>query len=820
MNKIISLVVATFGILFCCWNITTETVIGFQQKLFFEVEKDVSQKISWGMSQEEFNYDFSFPADDRVIEIAKGMRNNELVVEKQLKMMPYSLETLDWNVLYSESPNTFQLYLQALYPVSYLTKAYKLTNEKLYLDLAFEFVKSWDIYRESESSKGNNFVWYDHGTALRADCLIYFILSAEEEEYFFSEKDRVFLRDLLIEHAEWLAEDKNYTKNHNHGIFQDQALLYCAYICDDEKSEEWIDIATSRLDEQKNFAFTSEMVHVENSPSYQIGVVGILQAVAEFLEAKGHEYGNELARNIEESEIFITYLTKPNRYLAEIGDSSSAVLDAFAGESLEWKYAATMGKEGNMPEREALFLPISGYYISHNSWEKENYENSTWMMFKSGYSSKTHKHADDNSFMLYSKGHDIFVDTGWYNYMSGNRYRDYFTSANSHNTVIVDGKSYSPTEENSSKAGIFTYTDGEEYDYVLGYNEMYEGVSFDRHFYNLGEAIIIYDNIVAEEEHTYSQLLHLSEDMTLITLSDTEALYQIGAGQYYVRIKQLVSNGKNAVIHGDYGSAEYGYISRKMNHLDTIDTLKYDVTGRNVDIVTLITIEDKNGNVDGIDSIDFLPDYKFIHVNAVNKTYDIKLEQRERLKLSDIVVSSILENNFKFQNMESGGYYAWYIVDKQSAAVKVKKGYSQDSTFEYTFSEENKEYLLKAYVKSLNGRYRTSKIVAEIGWNEELNKYVLKSLQDDDWNLSYFGHKMECIEDGYYRFSVLLDYKWNYKVHWYVYKNGGYYSSFMRHNESCMEFEFIEPGTYTVMYYLKTPNGDNEFWNFSELVIE
>ena len=34
-----------------------------------------------------------------------------------------------------------------------------------------------------------------------------------------------------------------------------------------------------------------------------------------------------------------------------------------------------------------------------------------------------------------------------------------------------------------------------------------------------------------------------------------------------------------------------------------------------------------------------------------------------------------------------------------------------------------------------------------------------------------------------------------------------------------MEYEFTEPGKYTVMYYLKTPNGDNEFWNFEEIEV-
>ncbi len=63
-----------------------------------------------------------------------------------------------------------------------------------------------------------------------------------------------------------------------------------------------------------------------------------------------------------------------------------------------------------------------------NYWGMEDTDPAaaTWTMFKAGYLSKTHKHADDLSFMLYSKGYDIFVDPGWYNYISGSKYKDYF----------------------------------------------------------------------------------------------------------------------------------------------------------------------------------------------------------------------------------------------------------------------------------------------------------------------------------------------------------------------------------------------------------
>ncbi|WP_252247356.1 hypothetical protein [Clostridium sp. ZBS4] len=63
--------------------------------------------------------------------------------------MHYDSDNLDWNVSYSESPGTFQLYLQSLNPVVYLTKAFEISgnNERMYLKRAEEFIISWNKYR-------------------------------------------------------------------------------------------------------------------------------------------------------------------------------------------------------------------------------------------------------------------------------------------------------------------------------------------------------------------------------------------------------------------------------------------------------------------------------------------------------------------------------------------------------------------------------------------------------------------------------------------------------------------------------------------------
>lgn len=787
---------------------------------------------SWGIDREEFNYSFKVPDDNTVVEIADNLLTGTLIVLDELEGQPYDIETIDWNMTFSDSPSTFQLHLQSLTAIVYLTKAFEINGKTEYLDLAKKFMREWDEYRLSNLAEGNSFVWYDHGTALRADNIIYFVLAAEKgNKDYFSQDEMQWIYRLLSEHAEFLANNDNYTENHNHGIFQDQALLYCAYFLNNEKKNEWIAIAEERLQQQKEYAFTSEMVHVENSPGYQTGVMELFRVVAEFLNQFNDSYSNTLYTDIAESAEFMAYVMKPNGLVAEIGDTNSSLettsignsaLSVFGNDYLT--YAATKGNEGKMPTETSAIYPESGYYLSRNSWEKDNFDMATWMMFKSGYVSKTHKHADDNSFMLYSRGMDIFVDPGWYNYITGNRYRDYFVSSNAHNTVIVDGKTYSPTVENSTKTGIYDYDKGENYDYVIGYNEMYSGVSFDRHFYNLGDAIVIYDNIVSEENHTYSQLFHASEHMHVMETSEYETLFALRTEEkYFVRVSQMIKNGSNTIIRGDKENEKFGYISRQMNHLDTIDTLKYDVKGSSVDIITLITIEDAEGNIEGITDISYSDEGKINVRKKAGETFSIDLKQRERIYADKVSVEQKSNDTYIFtnENISDKNSYAWYIIDKNSATPVFKSNYDKNPVFEYSFDTlTDSEYLVKAYTRSENGRYRCSNIIADIRYDEKNNLWEDVTEEYPNLNLTYRGQEHEECGNNAYRFKVNIDYSWNYKILWYIYKGGGYFTSFVTENQDVMEYEFTEPGQYTVMYYLTTSNGDNEFWNFNEIKIE
>lgn len=447
-------------------------------------------------------------------------------------------------------------------------------------------------------------------------------------------------------------------------------------------------------------------------------------------------------------------------------------------------------------------------------------------MFKAGYLSRTHKHSDDLSFMLYSKGYDILVDTGWYNYMSGDQYRDYFISSNAHNTIIVDGKTYSPTVENSAKTGIYSFEESDDWDYVIGYNNMYDDVQIDRHFFYGGDAIIIVDDISAEKEHEYSQLFHLSEYMTIESADDSEVTASIGESGYKLHIRQMTASPSLHVINGAQDGAEYGYLSRTMNDVENINTLKWDITGKNTVFVTIITIEDSAGKVlagKQQTMIDSEPQYdaqnRQITFSGENGTLICTWQPKEKYTFHDIDIS-IEGNTVSLKNQQSSPEswsYAWYLIDMNTAEAVEKTSYTNDNSVEFTVQDDG-IYLIKAYLLSANGKERTSKIVTAV----QKDRDVLSNVTDKFpyLNLEYIGHESEQISDDTWRFTVNYNYSWNTSISWYIYKDGGSYFSERTGDTNFREYQFTEPGSYTVMYYLRTSNGDNEFWNFSQVIVE
>ena len=272
------------------------------------------------------------------------------------------------------------------------------------------------------------------------------------------------------------------------------------------------------------------------------------------------------------------WVVKPDGSMAQIGDTPAAP----PRETIE----------DGPPSGRRLFQP-AGYYFCRSA---DGGQQDTWKMLKAGFDNRTHKHADDGSFMLYARGQDVFVDCGMYGYVK-DEYQNYVRSANAHNTVVVDDSSYPLTPAAMSLVGIQGHRFLPAYDRVDVFNRAYEGVSIRRRFLSSGDATILIDWVEGQAEHTYSQLFHLGELVEVLFASDSEVLLRLTKRGCTVRLRQLGTPSRLSLIQGNLDRPGYGLLSRGENHLAVCQTLKFDLVGTEARWITAITIEAEDGSV-------------------------------------------------------------------------------------------------------------------------------------------------------------------------------------------------------------------------------
>lgn len=519
--------------------------------------------------------------NNKIISVADNIIRGELMVIPSIEPLKYSLSIIDWNIQFSRIPNTFQLYLQSLNPIQFLTRAYILTEDSDYLKFAYEFLLSWLKFADDIILNQNNrYLWNDHAVSLRCENIMFFGTVCSNIGVWTKEFQDL-LSSILTTHGEWLYSDEKYAVNHNHGVMQDKALLYVGYLM---SNSFWVAKAKNRLQKQLEFAFNEEFVHRENSPEYAIHA-NMFNIIGKFLIKYGDDFGEDILKIMNKSKEYTSWTIKPNGIIAQIGDTKNIIGKLYADNNRICNPNSDLSK----------IYPKAGYYFYRSQYDSE-LKNDTWKMFKSGYYTTTHKHADDGSFMLYSKGYEIFVDCGMYGYVKDD-FKEYFVSAKAHNSVVVNNKSYLANNENKDKVGFLDYKLNKEYDIISAFNSAYEDVNVIRSFYSVDDLTIIYDKFESKNENIYSQLFHLSEYMEIIKYTDNEVTIKIADSNYIARIKQLKDNCTINVIVGELNTPDYGLISRCENHIDTITTLKFDKQCDNGEFITCITIEDTQGNV-------------------------------------------------------------------------------------------------------------------------------------------------------------------------------------------------------------------------------
>ena len=418
----------------------------------------------------------------------------------------------------------------------------RIIRDRTYLDnanvkgLIEAYALSWTT-NNVVPRRDRSWPWNDDTTARRVQRMSYLYRFASDS---WQDSTKALVKRSLDAQADLLMDDSFYTKNHNHGMHQDFALVcYALLVCDDEERRNRVlGKAKSRVSGYWAFVFAKDGVHKEHSPSYAHEGTEFVAIFAELLRSSDQAFAEFAYGYSSRAKRYLRYVAMPNGGLPPIGDSVS--------------------KRVQLDPPDAVF-PDGGYAVFRSSWADAP-EGMTWMLFLAASHSHVHKHGDDLSFILYHRG-DLFVEAGKRNYDYANPLTSYAYSGYAHNVMCVDGQDF-PVQiarngfrkvlPSAFHTRITDYSLAEGRSYVTGIQKRYPGILQERTLtYDRDHSrVIIVDRIQAKRQFKATFLFHTAPEIQHVRKAPLEiGLVRQGKGQ--VAVLTFEGNVSNLFLYSN-----------------------------------------------------------------------------------------------------------------------------------------------------------------------------------------------------------------------------------------------------------------------------
>lgn len=744
--------------------------------------------------------------EKRLLDYANSVMRGKLTVGYRsltpLMYDPERLHQFDWDLRRVSVTNSYCLYLFGLRFVYILAKASLVEEEFSYLEFAERFIRSIHTYIFSlDSDQKHPFLYNDHAICERIENIVFWGYAASRLDY--PLPDVSILRDLIQNDTYRLADDASlYQKRHNHGIIADKAQLTGAYALQDERTDELINLAVSRLEAQIAFGFDRNTIHVENSIDYHIAVTNILMGVKNSLEFINHPYSRELDELIEQSHEYIAYAIKPNIKRPLFGDSKGTqhrgpgTLESADNSHLE--YIASQGQDGACPDDLVKHFYGSGYAFVREHFRPEDFDQSTWISLKAGYVTRTHKHQDDLSVCLYSKGYDIFVDPGMYNYVHGDPIRNYIESVSAHTALDVDSRGYSIASGNGEKFRIQQASHFDHYDYLMASSRVFPDVAIYRHvyFFRILNIVIIRDEFISDREHSYSQFFHLGDDIIVDKKNPQRIVLTIGDSGFSAVIRQLLPVKSLSVLNG-MKTRPFSLMSQGFDRYIETQSLHYTQQTKSCEFITVVEIKSS------LQAQEPCFDQVSLRENIVNcGPYRLNFQETHPVTFNgvDLMMDGLKLEVKNHKSNNPAEKYALYLIDHDTTQYLAKLPYTSDEIINFEFDHPRNVDLMY-YVNNGSGEI----VKGIIGCLRVQDDKMIVSKTYENLHQPIVGELMvKKKRKSNYQFTIPVDFDFNYRIQWWVYFNGASIPVGEVKGDQ-MQVRLKESGSYVIMYSLRNP---------------
>lgn len=441
-------------------------------------------------------------------------------------------ESILWDYMPSDDPEFIYQLNRHRYWIC-LGQAYLLTGEEQYVSTFIRQMKEW-LQSNPINEVTKKTTWRTIEAGMRAENWIKAMAYMEHSPQITQEVMDLFERALIL-HGEYLmCCDAPFSMKSNWGVLENSGLYAIGKVLENDTYGR---TALVRLEKQIQIQVMADGIHWEQSPMYHNEVLRCYLEVLRLAEVYDDHVADSTIQKVKDMAYASRIMQMPNHTQPMNGDSDQIdlrdiltgaayifrdpVLKSggypymdFEGIWLYGSYGAHIYDELEMAYPQCLLsgFPDSGNWYLRSGWD----EHSDYLHFTNGCLGGGHGHFDKLHLDLVIDGEEVLIDSGRYTYVDGlKRYR--LKSAMAHNTITVDGISYSscldswgvrglmpPVNSGTCQIGKYTLLQGGH----LGY--MDKGVYVNRKILAIGTRIyLVMDTGYAIGTHLYEQHYHV-----------------------------------------------------------------------------------------------------------------------------------------------------------------------------------------------------------------------------------------------------------------------------------------------------------------------
>lgn len=593
------------------------------------------------------------PTGDRLQEICEIIMQGGIYLKKR-----YPIIYPKQNIWYEDPLNdrSWRYALHSLFMVEYLINGYETFSRVEYLMKAKDIILDWSKWNLQDSK--SDMAWHDHSTAIRLIQISrYYNIYKNIDD---SDEHKKIIYDVVEKHAEKLSSDDFYMPKHNHGLDQDLALYIASLVFSDHiKANTWKETSLVRFKKQLDDLFADDGSYLEHSPHYSFLVLDRIIQFTGLLSIFNRTIYTEVIEKLKKQIAFLISMLQPDGTIPPIGDSEEQPITFTNVEGFDPSIETLINKANNFDsyigelklEIPDEVFPIGGYAILKNKALSK--DELTQIIFCCSFHSRVHKHHDDLSFILYSSGLPIFMDSGKYNYNYKSEERQYVVSSRAHNSVIVDDKDTEIIRLNIGKSAITSFYANNDISFSSGCHCLYPGIIHSRLIvYIKPYDVLIFDHLEGFKSHTFDQNFIVNRNIE-VEPKDNTFIGKIENKILFKMIPIYHSNFVDSIIHRGSKNPLNGWISTDYSVLTPATAIRFRNEGQDVRMATHIQLNGLSENENRISDLIWNQehitfkfdgnDYEFIMLH--HKTYALINNQKVSVQhfQKDILMEAIRE---------------------------------------------------------------------------------------------------------------------------------------------------------------------------------